>query len=665
MIFPKIAVGKPNLKRNLFNLSSDVTTTNDIGVVQPLLVRELIPHTSIALSCKNFVRLAPMVAPTFGRLSYRTYSCFVPVSDVFEPFDNFIGEQPYNNGTLSYIPTQVPCLSVADITKFLCYIGGYVRFMKLNRSNPLKFTFSKLTDEEYNTITTYSPLRSSIWIESAQNNFVSIFKHDVGNHETRENELITPDTADMIFQVTDSVTNGFCALIRFDKKARRLRSFLKGCGFELDLNNYNDKINLIPFVSTYKAYFEIFGIKRNYNWQDTYNCRVMRNFANNPSFIGDTWHNFAQLAGMFEEWSDTFYTSNPDFVSSHLDTLSSNQNTRDIPFYFSEDDETISDSIYTQTPDQQPSLQSVPTSTSLKILERLTSRINKNTAFGRRLDLILKNLYGAEYHHGRESNFIGSNITPCNISDVMSTADTASTGGSYLGEYAGRGIGFSDGKGYDHFDTDKKFGYLVVLSALVPESTYCQALDPNLLHNERYDFYTGDYDALGFQATPQNAVLGETSINGITGSPFKSSLWETFGFIPRYTECKVAPPNKLNGDINLRSLRKSYLPYTLDRYMTTNELYNNGDDTYMFSEGCENSLSAGTAWRYLTKFGSTSNFNRIFQLVNSPMYGAFDPTPDHFIIHNVLDLKINAPMLSISNSFDTDAFGDSVTVDKA
>lgn len=685
---PKITVGKSNnVRKSLQDLSCDVSTSANFGLLQPLFVKEFEPNSNISVKCDNFVRLAPMHSPTFGRLSYRTYKSFVPVCDLWEPYEYFKSETPYTNGETSYVPSLVPCIKISDLSKILLFQksvfsvyqkdaiyddGSYDLNDAISYDNIEAWYSDNYSGSEMQEFCTF--LQNQDIVNLAIGGLSGKFNDYI--YYRSGSDSVSIEGADFLIEFSDYVF-----AFKLDYKGQQLYKNLIGCGFQVDFNNH-DLISILPFIAFYKAYYDLFKVQRNSNWQNSNCAKYLRSVANNPLFanISDVDDEFRlRILNVFNEIGTTLYSIDPDFVSAHLRELSTDQPAKNISFIqegISPDD--YYSNVVFDDKRQNPRLETSDDTLSslsrvgLQLLNKLAVRVNKNTAFGRRLDLILRNMFGARYHNQFKTNFLGSQITNCVISDVMSVADTANDGkGSLLGEYAGKGIGMSQDSKYDRFSSDT-WGFLVVQSVIVPNGGFCQTLDPNLLHVRKYDFYQSDFDAVGFQATPACSVFGDGSCcvyDPITGN--RPDMSKSFGFIPRYTEIKVSQ-NKINGLLALRSSRSSYLAYTLDRYLTppdiiyASDLY---DGSYISDSGVSNSLVAGDSWRYINSAGLTSNFNRIFY--NSSEHDTSSIIPetdiiDNFIIHNYLDIKVNAPMLSISDSFDTDSFdSDSMDIEKA
>lgn len=89
---PKIKIGR-NSNRNYFDLSHDVNTTADFGFCQPTLVQELIPDSHFSLQTREFIRLAPLPVPTFGRVEVKTTTRCIPIKSVFPDFDYFLSQR--------------------------------------------------------------------------------------------------------------------------------------------------------------------------------------------------------------------------------------------------------------------------------------------------------------------------------------------------------------------------------------------------------------------------------------------------------------------------------------------------------------------------------------------------------------------------------------------
>ena len=141
------------------------------------------------------------------------------------------------------------------------------------------------------------------------------------------------------------------------------------------------------------------------------------------------------------------------------------------------------------------------------------------------------------------------------------------------------------------------------------------------------------------------------------------TLQTNFGYSPRYTGYKVHP-SIYSGSFQIRSLRDSYLGFTLDNYITQDSTTKTGND-YTIQGPVD--LTCGTRWRFINKYPMFNNYERIFynQRVN-PYIGVnpYDtpnysqnilsvPYEDNFVAYFDVKCTLIDHLKSISNSYDT------------
>ena len=107
----KIVVPKSGFKRSRFNWSHDVNTTFAWGEMQPTQCKMLIPGSKTTMDAQTLIRLAPMVAPTFGRVKYKTFNQFVSFGEIFPNFDAMMAQEPVSTAGATKVPQSLPnCL---------------------------------------------------------------------------------------------------------------------------------------------------------------------------------------------------------------------------------------------------------------------------------------------------------------------------------------------------------------------------------------------------------------------------------------------------------------------------------------------------------------------------------------------------------------------------
>ena len=117
----KIKVPKSGFKRSRFNWSHDVNTTFSWGEIQPTQCKLLIPGSKTTMSTQSLIRLAPMVAPTFGRVKYKTYNQFVNISEIFPNFDAMMAQEPKSTGYGTRVPQSIPYVKLGVLCANILY----------------------------------------------------------------------------------------------------------------------------------------------------------------------------------------------------------------------------------------------------------------------------------------------------------------------------------------------------------------------------------------------------------------------------------------------------------------------------------------------------------------------------------------------------------------
>lgn len=508
------------------------------------------------------------------------------------------------------------------------------------------------------------------------------------------------DSADYVVTRPTTGTSNLTFAFRLSAFGKRLRKVLLGCGYQIDFRS-DRQVSLMPLFATYKAYFDSFGLTLYNKWETTNVYKILR-YTDNYYASADFNNWLMGVSSYLSLQSDFFrfindvgnmwYTDSQDFVSAHItNTAVSSSTASENPRLISVDSSNsyhpnVDYSDITQVlaslsnPNGHAYIDAVKhgylDSEYLKILYH---RTNKNTIAGQRIAELLRAAGLGKYVDEDKSDFIGENETIVTISDVVSTSDTYQNNGGVksgqvLGDYAGRGLEYNRSKNFTFENAET--GFWVTLVCIVPESGYCQAIDRSVTQRTPFDFYQPDFDALGYEATAKDMVVG--AVDWSSPSSAVGSLFSSFGFVPTYSSMKVAN-NVLNGDFSLRGTRDSYLPFTLDKIISVGEraVYHDTALDTGDSNGyrCYHLLrpsdlpTASPIWRYVGRYPWLGLYNRIFnqvgtQLESDPRYYWFDNSGyskyiylyndyDNFLCHNIFNVQQWAPMLPIEKSFET------------
>lgn len=187
---------------------------------------------------------------------------------------------------------------------------------------------------------------------------------------------------------------------------------------------------------------------------------------------------------------------------------------------------------------------------------------------GTRISDNMRAHYGDEPAMQRDHcpTFIGSVSSAVNISDVNATADTGTSGNQILGSVAGKGIASHDGKVAEF--TAKDFGVIMAIYSILPEAEYnSDGIERNNQLLEMEDFFVPEYQNLGLEA-----------VSNYTFSVGSSTpLGSTYGYAPRYYGYKTAL-DKVYGDVQCFAANNAriFAPWASPKYDVVTGLGNLG-----------------------------------------------------------------------------------------
>lgn len=515
---------------------------------------------------------------------------------------------------------------------------------------------------------------------------------------TERSVAVSLESADHVF-IREIALNGqkqyLAFAVRLSSFGKRLRKILIASGYKLNFTS-GAYVNLMPLMAYYKAYFDTFGLCLYQNYESTNADVLLKQY--DAGVNNFDWGN-AEFCRFVTDLGNTFVTDAQDFISAHQ--RSDAVSTSSVGFI---NNIVIDPNYQGQMPvinvDQAQGTANEPndvkdvtnhvfidkvnhTEVTAELLKKLYKWTNRNTIAGRRIEQLLRAAgYGA-YVDEQKSNFIGYTEVRINVTDINATADgmnTVTDNNSIVGETVGKAIGYDAKAANKKFSYENnEFGYWVTIVAVVPDSGYCQGIDPLLYDTDRYDMYQREMDALGFELTRKSAVVGSVDWENSStdnGAPVEdpTRFDESFGLVPRFTRYKVQQ-NVANGDFTLRGTRAGYLPYMLDKYIEVGDRSvvedNNASGVgrvFMAYKGedYEKLPIAGNAWRFNSRYPWLNNFERIFasflfdkgvvsnsQGIDLNHYEYTYNIYDSFIVQNRFEFITYAPMLAIEDSYGT------------
>lgn len=482
---------------------------------------------------------------------------------------------------------------------------------------------------------------------------------------------------------TPSSANGFYTIgVRLNDTGKLLRKILVGLGYKI--GNYSTRVSILPLIAYFYNYFDTFAPKRFIQKINTAAYKIMNIVVNENRTFEDVFYTTKlgapnQLGVQFvDDLASCFYTEDTDYYTSQIIGQVNNFGKEISRKYLGHnycDDEvqlqTVTggnsstayfgfNDIDFRTPDNT-NVANAHQQSQQNILSRLTEFLNIRSLVGGKIADTLESIFGIKKKDvlNGDNPYIGSSSIEVQCSDVFSTAETQQ--GS-LGEYAGKAVA---GGNNGNFNVDcSAHGIVMCFSTIVPRTQYVDGVDPCLFHNEYSDFYNPKFDGLTLLPTRALSLYAHDSL-GNYGSRSDNVDSHSFGNSPIYSEYKIKTQGVLNGDLSLRSTQSSYDSFTMDKSIA-NEPYsssvNGGVITARVAIGSPLYMTAGTMWRYIGRWLWYGRFDRIFLQTRDSVYDwpydgfttrNINRTDDNMIVHNIVDLKINAPMLPMADSFMT------------
>lgn len=679
MRLPKISLGSAAKKRYTRDMSFDCNTTMNFGFCEPLMSQRLEPKATINVDYRQFVRLAPMPVPTFGRVSLHNEVMFCPISDIVPYYDAMLARQSYYTGSGNgYTPSQLPVTLNGLLLYFLlCNYAEWTVYNKDSSASDGSYTPDGQGDNTdqldfwricQNSTSENFPTGVTLpaYCKLNTRNYAS-GNPDAGTLDSGSMGYVTFDGADYVFASMDSTPSKyFC--FRLSNTGRRLRKIFIGLGYSLEVTDFAN-LSIVPLLAYYKCWYDRYAPKRDENFMMT-NCYHLIKIIENDYFTDFTFSifgtsaNVTNIVSVFwqfisEELSQTWYAAPDDFISAQRANPDNQPSVAQYPthvYYDNLAQNTDSDPSYLSSPQlngigEQNNLSFV----ALQVLQRYTRFINKNSVIGKKLDDYLRVHYGASISNSvyKSTYSISRSRVNVEIGDVFSTSDTADTSsktGEYLGSYAGKGTGFSK-TGFKF--TAPSAGYLFVMSCIVPDAGTFQGNTADLYAIDVDTIPNPDYDAVGYEVTPRGMLVTHNDIR-IVGQSFIAK--NGFGFMPRYSSFKFRK-NVVNGDMSRRGSIDSYSPYYLDRRLIDGTITakKNTNGAYVIETHYGDVPDASVSWRYPCRYDWLGNFNRIFYEDTGYDVVSTDKKliDDHFIIQSVFSVKVTDFLKPMSQSYDT------------
>lgn len=475
---PTLKPSRANRPRNAFDLSQKHLFTAHAGMLLPVMSLDLIPHDHVSIQATDFMRCLPMNSAAFMSMRSVYEFFFIPYSQLWHPFDQFItGMNDFRSSLTSNLyksKSPVVCPSVSRSSLF----------QYLSDSNPVI----------QNDIFGYSAISNSIRLLDLLG--YGVYQNVDGSARASEfSKSLEKDEKLSLFRIAayqkiyaDYYRNSTYESIDVDS-------------FSLD--SYTKDVSVDVFCDHFLQF-------RYRNAQLDY----FTNLRPTPLF------DFA----------------NPDITGKGLGGKQSFFTQGD------KDDRIIADWEYVSLHNPFVNKGGVPHNSFLTIpdirnafaldkLMRITQSAGKTYAEQ------IKAHFGFEVDEGRDTkvNYLGGFDSNIQVGDVTQTSGTSASPEEGVSikhaGYLGRVTGKAQGSGSGHIEFDaKEHGILMCIYSLVPDMQYDSTrIDPFVTKLSRGDFFLPEFENLGMQP------LQSRYISDIASQKTKFKGWQ-----PRYSEYKTA-----------------------------------------------------------------------------------------------------------------------------
>lgn len=631
------------------DLSCQHITTANWMEGQPAYIKEMVPGESISIEQQTFARLEPLVVPTLGRANIHNRAFFVPMRTIFGKWNEFI---------------------TADYANWTDSVTGQTDVASTNANN-LRVSLNAVPNF-YN----WSLVKLFCYFNA--NSGVQASPQTATTYATQVSGSSNADITLLHYSSTDTSAEYYYKLTPI---GRRVMKLLQSLGYNVlwtgDVNTgttpaaynpcYSLRFSALPLLAYWKVMLDWYYPSQYIGDEYSSKMRKLLEMAVNGQavtiairdlnyFLGVT----TSFGGLVNYTADYFTSSfnNPSgpYLSTNLNgSVTAGEiptaNIRDINVIGAVNGGDSNSGLASigsvggifnpNTPYYVPSRPSGSNYTQyitqygLDSLKALTDYMKRHQLAGSRAMDRLYARFGKALTSEKldRSYYFGADTIPLQIGDVMSHSDT---NGASLGDYAGKGMAYGSGKSFD-FNTDE-YGYVIIISSIIPVVGYYQGLDRSVLHLGARDFWTPEFDQVGNQAIsrlelfmPMNAVTEGSVTTQFASDYLNENLVKgVFGWTPRYAEYKVAK-DKLTGDF---------------RYNSMNNVGNTSSAWHLLRQvGVDFQTSDDIVQSpYFVTGYDKNQYNRIFGNVN-------DTADKFYVIHN-FNVTSKAPMHGLFDTYE-------------
>lgn len=526
-------------RKNKFNLRYEHVTTSDFGYLSPIHIMEVVPGDDITASLKSFSRLAPLPVPTFADVTMESCGFYVPLRQLWKDGREFFSNQKYYSlSAARMVDSEVPVFTNSMVVQAF----RNSEFARKLASTEVNFDFA-------------------IRIPSSGGSTSYTVEKYAFSHKGR-----------LIYKLLKSL--GYEIIFSIDEHTEM--SLLPLLAFIHIVHEYYYPATLYPDPE-----FQILLGRESYYYRNAITTFIGSGDFDRKTHSSNIAYQLFSVIGIpLEGFLDDDYftlawrtpTGNTAVFTKGSDTTPINKDVTIDAFsaenYLSSVKQTAqgpsgdADNPLLKYPSLYASPSNYLTNVGLNLLKAVTNFVTRNSVAGNKMVDQFFARFGIRLPdlNLQRPTYLGKVTQQVQVSDIYSTASVPD--GSAVGDYAGRGQSYGDGK--FKFEADE-YGYFIIVNMVKPHTGVVTGRKRHVLHKKLEEFYCPEYDCIGVQAIRRDEILAR-----IVDAAFYSDGNKTykpnsvFGYAPRYAEYKFGF-DTLSGDFALGSYYKNLNSYHLFR----------------------------------------------------------------------------------------------------
>lgn len=525
--FLKLLKPTANLTHNGFDLSQKHVFSSKVGQLVPCLAVETVPGDKFRIDLGGLMRSQTFNTAAFIRCRFSYDFFFVPYSQLWHPFNQFITQREDKHSTRQLYHECTPTIELRVILYFIALEcqswNDEHSFMQNIHGKPVFEDAVRLLD-----MLGYGDFR---WIVT-----------DIVEHS---------QTFETLQQALDEFAGQYVNLFRLAAYQHVFYDFYRNKYYDTDTTGGIEPTTYSNYRRDYLQYFNFDDISCNafafshfLEYGDIYTQDHDSNLAN---------PNYRRLAGLltlrFAQWKHDLFTS--VLPSQQFGAVSAVDVAAVGALKFDTDGQSLGPlgSAYRYQPIDVPSIPNAAgigttNSTSVPLLdgswsipskfdvlqlrkaESLQAWKQNTLRAGNQVNDAFKAHFGVEsyYEADNEVKYLGSFDSKLDVREISSTSNTGVGSNGSLGDLAAQGVSVVQGNAIEFNPSD--FGVIICVSQIVPDVDYKPyMLDKANRLYEPFDFFTPEFQNIGLEAV---------SVVDYDNSQGASIANDVLGFAPRY-----------------------------------------------------------------------------------------------------------------------------------